>query len=122
MIEFFLRLFWPGILKIFLSISYNKTSKRDVEYYCILNFDFTSFFINYLLVAVLRKGMKEVDGMKKWSKMNQGTSTFEEILQNLRNNNANEVMTFVAKYLQLLSKSRPKKLRMNERKELKIGD
>ena len=122
MIEFFLRVFWPGILKIFLSISYNKTSKIHVEYYCILNFDFTSFFLNYLLVAVLRKGMKEVDGMKKWSKMNQGTSTFEEILQNLRNNNANEVMTFVAKYLQLLSKSRPKRLRMNEGKELKIGD
>ena len=66
--------------------------------------------------------MKEVDAMKKWSKMNQGTLTFEEILRNLRNNNANEVMTFVAKYLQLLSKSRPKRLRMNERKELKIGD
>ena len=55
MIEFFLRLFWPGILKIFLSISYNKTSKRDVEYCCILNFDFTSFFLKLFISSSAKK-------------------------------------------------------------------
>ena len=80
-----------------------------------MNFDFTSFFLK---VAVPRKGMKEADAMTIWSKMNQETSTFGG---NLLNNNANE-MIFVAKYLQQSSKSKLKRLRMNEGKELKIVD
>ena len=35
---------FSGYLNLISRVFWPATSKRDVEYYCILNFDFTSFF------------------------------------------------------------------------------